>query len=96
MTQENCRCNGCDAEDGKVSPVCEPCPCKFIKKYIDSRGWVYFVRSGLGENQFKAFYQKPGKGAHAYKNTPWQERADDAQTDLNELAKKKGWQEYND
>ena len=31
------------------------------KKYIDSCGWKYQVMSGLGENSFKARYQRPEK-----------------------------------
>lgn len=62
-----------------------------MKQYQDSRGWMYFVRGGLGENQFKAFYRKPDKYPHAYRNTPWRETADQAQEDLDKLATVKGW-----
>lgn len=31
------------------------------KKYIDSRGWKYQVMSGIGEDTFKARYQRPEK-----------------------------------
>lgn len=83
----------CPDEDGKS--VCTPC--KFIKQYTDKRGWIYFVRSELGENQYKTFYRKPGKkvgiGEHAYRNIPWQDSFDKAQMDLCKLAAKKGWAE---
>jgi len=60
-------------------------------QYVDDRGWTYFVRAGLGENQYKAFYCKPGKRPHAYKNLTWRGTPDQAQTDLNALAYAKGW-----
>lgn len=64
-------------------------------QYMDSRGWTYFVRGGLGENQFKAFYRKPqkspGEGEHAYRHTPWRETFHQAQADLDAIALAKGW-----
>ena len=67
-----------------------------MNQYHDDRGWTYFVRGGLGENQFKAFYRKPdkkpGMGEHAYRNTPWRETANQAQEDLDKLAQVKGWE----
>lgn len=63
------------------------------KQYKDDRGWTYFVRAGLGENQFKAFYFKPGKTPHAYRNTPWRETTGEAQVDLDALAIAKKWRE---
>ena len=50
------------------------------KKYIDSRGWKYQVMPGLGENTFKARYQRPEKqGDGGWKG----------------VAEKKGWAEWN-
>lgn len=42
----------------KCSPYSEPSECRFVKIYIDDRGWMYFVRSGLGQNNYKGFYVK--------------------------------------
>jgi hypothetical protein len=52
---------------------------------------------GLGESNFKARYHKPGKsdsvGWKCMRSLPWCKSFDDAQRDLNALAKKKGWAE---
>lgn len=50
---------------------------------------------GLGENNYKARYQKPGKkyGWKGVQKLPWRKSFDEAQSDLNALAKKKGWRE---
>ena len=77
-----------------------PTPCRFVKTYIDDRGWKYKVMSGLGENNFKARYQKPDKhdaysGWKGVAAVPWRKSFDEAQADLNALAKKKGWAEWN-
>lgn len=68
-------------------------PCRFVKIYEDNRGWQYFVRGGIGVSHFKVFYRKPGKpdNGHGYKTLPWRDNFDEAQTDLNTLARKKGW-----
>ena len=71
-----------------------------MKKYIDSRGWKYQVMSGLGENAFKARYQRPEKqGAIGWKGlaaVSWRKSREEAQTDLDQLAEKKGWKEWTD
>ena len=65
--------------------------CKFVKVYHDDRGWVYRVMPGLGDT-FKGRYRKPGTGRwKCMTNLSWQETFDQAQTDLNALAEKKGW-----
>jgi len=65
------------------------------KQYFDSRGHVYFVRGGIGENCFKTFCRKPDKapgyGEHGYRGTPWRTTAAEAQEDLDALALKKKW-----
>jgi hypothetical protein len=71
--------------------------CSFILRFKDDRGWTYFVRAGLGGNQFKPFYKKDpekpaGIGEHAYRNLPWRGTFDGAQADLNKLAQEKGWE----
>ena len=72
--------------------------CRFVKCYVDERGWKYKVMSGIGENRFKARYQKPDKtGDYGWKGlatVPWRDTFDEAQTDLNMLAEKKGWNEW--
>ncbi len=69
------------------------------KKYIDNRGWKYQVMPGLGENCFKARYQRPEKhGDSGWKGltaVPWRGSREEAQTDLDQLAEKKGWTEWN-
>lgn len=64
-------------------------------QYMDERGWKYRVMSGIGENQFKARYQKPEKhgetGWHGVAAVPWRSTETEAQTDLDQLAAKKGW-----
>ena len=66
-----------------------------MKKYIDNRGWKYQVMSGLGEGAFKARYQKPDhQGNVGWKGlvtVPWRQSREAAQTDLDQLAEKKGW-----
>ncbi len=60
--------------------------------YIDARGWKYQVMLGIGEDTYKARYQKPGSRRWAcYPRLPWQSTLEEAETDLRELAGKKGW-----
>lgn len=69
-------------------------PCRFVKAYIDDRGWRYRVMGGLGESNYKARYQKPGKtGWKCMARLEWRKSFDEAQSDLNMLAKAKGWKE---
>ena len=43
-----------------------------MTRYEDKRGWQYQVRPGLGEDQYKGFYRKPGKaGWHAVHVLKW-------------------------
>ena len=70
------------------------------KKYIDARGWKYQVMSGIGSDPaYKARYQKPDKhGCDGWKclvKLPWRTTAGEAQADLDRLAEKKGWTEWN-
>lgn len=70
------------------------------KKYIDARGWKYQVMSGIGSDPaFKARYQKPEKqgdvGWKGLAAVPWRPSREEAQADLDRLAKEKGWQEWN-
>lgn len=65
------------------------------KVYRDNRGWVFFVRSGLGENTFKAFYAKNVEDyqhnirCHAVKSLEWQSTENLAQVDLDRYAANK-------
>ena len=63
------------------------------KKYIDERGWKYQVMSGLGTpSPYKARYQKPGSASwRCVAALPWRLTAEDVQSDLDQLAAKKGW-----
>jgi len=68
------------------------------RKYIDNRGWKYQVMSGIGEDCFKARYQKPEKhGDAGWKGltaVSWRSTAEAAQADLDQMAEKKGWKEW--
>ncbi len=78
----------------------EPSECRFVKTYIDNRGWIYFVRSGLGDNNYKGFYAKniedykAGYRQHGMRALKWSKNFDEAQGDLNSYAEKKGWEEW--
>lgn len=69
------------------------------KKYIDERGWKYQVMPGLGENTFKARYQRADHqgnvGWKGLASVIWRSTREEAQADLDRLAKEKGWQEWN-
>ena len=70
------------------------------KKYIDNRGWKYQVMPGLGENTFKARYQRPEKngdiGWKGLAAVPWRGCREEAQKVLDHLAVKKWWVEWNE
>lgn len=56
----------------------------------DSRGWRYKVMPGLGHEQFKARYNKPGSsGWHCVRILPWRDNPEAAENDLTEYAGKK-------
>lgn len=63
--------------------------------YRDSRGWLYKVMPGLGGNTFKARYHKPGypqeKAWKCVTTLPWRGSMEEAQADLDQLARAKGW-----
>lgn len=68
------------------------------KKYIDNRGWKYQVMSGIGPDSYKARYQRPDRqgdvGWKGLAAVPWRRSRTEAQADLDELAKKKKWKEW--
>lgn len=69
-------------------------PCRFVKEYIDARGWKYRVMSGIGDAGFMGRYQKPGKtGCKCMRNMEWRKSFDHVQSELNAMAKEKGWEE---
>ena len=77
---------------GKIVTKSDLVQCRFAKAFIDDRGWKYRVLPGLGQNQFKARFQKPGKSSwHCVRQLPWVDGFDAAQADLNKYAEKKGW-----
>lgn len=84
----------------KHSPHPEASECRFVKIYIDNRGWIYFVRPGLGENNYKGFYAKniedykAGYRQHGMRSLEWRKSFDNAQKELNAYAEKKGWEEW--
>ena len=64
------------------------------KVYCDSRGWHFKVMPGLGDDMFKARYNKPGKpGWHCVAVLPWRVLRARAEADLAYYAKKKGMTE---
>ena len=85
----------CPGIPGTLHP--NPSECRFVKSYIDNRGWKYRVMGGIGQ-AFKARYQKAEKqGDSGWKGlslVPWRANFDAAQADLNILAKEKGWEEW--
>lgn len=69
-------------------------PCNFVNRFKDDRGRLFFVRKGLGDNNYKTFFMKPGQKyseGRWYRNLPWCKSFRIAQEDLNKLALKKGW-----
>ena len=69
------------------------------RSYMDARGWKYKVMSGIGENKFKARYQKPEKtGSVGWKGcsaVPWRGSYIEAQNDLDRMAAERGWKVWN-
>ena len=86
----------CPGIPGTVHP--DPEPCRFVKAYIDNRGWKYCVMAGIGTSSFKARYQKPEKsGETGWKGVvslPWRSSFDEAQADLNAYAQERGFSEW--
>jgi len=72
----------------------EVTPCRFVKTYADGRGWRYKAMGGIGGDCFKARYNKTGKDSwKGMNNLEWRKTFDEAQRDLNAMAKTKGWEE---
>ena len=66
--------------------------------YKDKRGWLYKVRPGIGEDQYKVFYWKPRKdgcllvGWHASRRFNWWPTRMEAEEELRSVALAQGWQ----
>ena len=61
-----------------------------MKIYVDDRGWKYRVMPGLGDNTYKARYQKPGsKRWTCCPRLPWRGTSEEAEADLKLTARKK-------
>jgi hypothetical protein len=96
-----CMCPNTKEPDNRICPPSPfgkgETPCRFVKKYIDSRGWKYKVMPGIGESNYKARYQIPEKsgnvGWKGVQSLPRRKSFDEAQADLNLWAEKKGFQE---
>lgn len=84
----------------KDTPHPKPSECRYVKMYTDDRGWIYFVRSGIGVDHYKGFYTKNKKDLkagirqHGMRALEWRKTFDEAQKDLNVYAEKKGWKEW--
>ena len=62
------------------------------KMYMDKRGWRYKARAGIGEDTFKVFYCKPGKGGyHGCRQFEWRDSLEAAKADLDAYAEQHGW-----
>ncbi len=84
-------CCLCPAESENFQKdVCKDCG--FVSIYKDVRGWVYFVRAGMGLKNFKTFYVKPNnkkqKGCTIFE---WKDTFSEAQIELNKVAKERNW-----
>jgi hypothetical protein len=67
--------------------------CGFVTVWTDENGRGVFVDSGLGGRNFMSFRRSARGGLHRVKSKflPLRKTFDEAQTDLNLYAQKKGW-----
>ena len=71
---------------------------KEANMYKDERGWLYKVKSGIGEDQWKVFYWKPRKdgdlsiGWHGSRKFHWWPTRMQAEGELRSIALAQGWQ----
>ena len=64
------------------------------KMYIDDRGWKYKVMGGIGGKykiRFQTDRQSGDVGWKGYPVIPWRDTLEDAEADLEDQAKKRGW-----
>lgn len=60
--------------------------------YKDSRGWEYKVGAGIGGDTYKGKYKKIRTLSwKCMRVLPWRKTFEEAQKDLEEYAKTKGW-----
>ena len=84
----------------KATPHPEASQCRYVKLYTDNRGWIYYVRSGIGQGAYKGFYAKnetdykSGIHQHGMRMLGWCKTFDKAQSELNIYAEKKCWKEW--
>ena len=65
--------------------------------YVSDRGWKYKVMGGIGGGTFKARYQKPDKGGwKGVAQLPWRDTFEEAQEDLDRLARSHKWKVLED
>jgi len=69
-----------------------------MRVYEDSRGWRFAVRHGIGGDCFKVQYQKPehrggAVGWHGVRALPWRATEEEAQSDLDRYAVRRGMKE---
>ena len=69
--------------------------------YLDDNGDEIFVTSGIGEGAYKAFRRKINPKSGNYKErglqtVEYKKSVEEAEADLAEYAKKKGWKPIND
>lgn len=68
-------------------------------RYKDKRGYLYEVRPGIGENQWKVFYWKPRKdgdlsvGWHGSRSFHWWPTQTQAEGELMSVVMARGWKE---
>lgn len=80
----------------KGTPHPEPSECRFVKSYIDSRGWIYEVMYDEFDKKYKGHYKRPEvKNWCRISHLELRDTFDHAQRDLNKLSEKKGWKEMN-
>jgi hypothetical protein len=60
--------------------------------YLDRRGRSYFVAAGT--SKYKTFRTLLRGDLRPYVKTPWRDTFEEAQRDLDVLAKKKGWETH--
>jgi len=77
----------------KGSPHPKQTACGFVNIWHDENGEEVFVDSGLGKRHYMSFRRSASGGLHRVKTKflPVRNNFDDAQTDLNLYARKKGW-----
>ena len=60
--------------------------------WIDNRGWIYFVRSGIGGEQFKGYYAKALEDytnkirLKTIRTLDWRDTKEEAEKDLKDYA----------